>query len=124
MGFRSDPESEFFVNLIVARFEDGNQLFHELKSQVAVLEHSPASVLEAFLHDSHGLDVLSFSHGDGLERELLLFLGKLFDGTGWVTSGRKEEEDRFLEGRSFPDLVDGVGNGTCEFLSENLKDEV
>lgn len=117
VGLTSDPESEFFVDLVVSGFQNHQKLFHEFETQVAVLQHDPTSGLEAFLHRSKSFGFLAFSHRNSLERIFLFLSGQLFDRGSGIGTGRKQEENGLQRGGSFPDLVDRIGNRSGELFS-------
>jgi hypothetical protein len=120
VGLGGDPKSEFFVDLVLSRLENAQELFHELKTQVTVLENHPTSGLELFLHDSQSFHVLSFSHRHGFQGVFLFLLGEFFDGRSRVGTGGQQEEDGFEETGTFPNLVNRIGDRRSELLTQHL----
>jgi hypothetical protein len=121
----SDPKTEVLVNNNVLRVKDLFHLCHELKRQVAVVEHQPLTITETTVNDGVlGRLLLLLSHGDLVGWELLLLLGKLIDGVSWIGTSRKQEEDWSVWKRLLPSVNNLISHWLSEVITKNLPDEL
>jgi len=117
-----DPESEVWVDGSVLWMQDFLKLSHVLETQVAVGQDDPLTLLHVLVDILLSLNLLLLTHRY-LVWVLLLLLGELSDGSSWISTSRKQVEDRNVRRGLGVGVLDKISDWSDVLVTKDLPDE-